>query len=58
MRMTVELPSLWQKTCDRTSVSNRATAIIARSESLNGTIRDIDRNRIRREKSKTRQEPT
>lgn len=64
MAMTVRLPSL-AKACDRTGVSDRAAAIIASSVlqdmgivSPNDTSKVIDRSKIRRERSRTRQELT
>lgn len=62
--MTVRLPSL-AKACDRTGISDRAAAIIASSVlqdmrivSPNDTSKVIDRSKIRRERSRTRQELT
>ena len=64
MAMTLRLPSL-AKACDRTGVSDRAAAIIASSVlqnmgivSPNDTSKVIDRSKIRRERSRTRQELT
>lgn len=61
-QMTVRLPSL-AKACDRTGVSDRSAAIIATSVlqdlgvvSPKDTSKIIDRSKIRRERSKVREE--